>query len=131
MGSAEAETEAGDCYMYGHGTETDYAKAFSWLSKASSQKTEKECTDLGILYLNGWGTETDYAKALTLLTEGTDLNGMKAPRYVGLIYENGWGTDVDYEKAVQYYQIAADRGDITEPSIWENVRKRSRRGTGL
>ena len=37
----------------------------------------------------------------------------KAGRYIGLCYENGYGVQPDMVKAVEWYQKAADAGDIT------------------
>ena len=37
----------------------------------------------------------------------------KGPRYAGLMFEKGLGVQKDYGAAAAYYQLGAERGDIT------------------
>ena len=55
----------------------------------------------------------NYGNALADFEAADSMGHMKAPRYLGLCYENGYGVKKDYKKAADYYQKAADRGDIT------------------
>ena len=42
----------------------------------------------------------------------------------------GLGVEQDYDKALEYYQLAADKGD-TGAMIWSSVYDGLRRGAGL
>lgn len=54
-----------------------------------------------------------YEDAIKDLFTADKQGHMKAARYIGLCYENGYGVKKDVKKAAEWFQKAADRGDIT------------------
>lgn len=89
-------------------------KATEYLMEAYELGSEQAPLCVAQAYYYGIGVSEDYGKALDMFLEMVESgsNG-KAGRYVALMYENGRGVGVDYEKVPQYFQIAAENGDIT------------------
>ena len=58
-----AQYIVGTMYIFGKGTEMDYAEALYWFEIAAEQGHAAALNELGILYAEGMGVESDFAKA--------------------------------------------------------------------
>src|SRR5690606_28344369 len=65
-GDAEAQTNVGEIYERGLGTEPNYAAAALWYRRAADQGNSSALFHLGTLYEQGLGVEQDRLKALNL-----------------------------------------------------------------
>lgn len=114
MGSADAASLLGELYQSSYNgyvlkNGVDYEQALIWDTIAKDMGSTRGCNNLGILYYNGWGVEQNLEQALQYFLDTSDEGDMKGARWVGIVYEE----QNDYENAAKYYQLAADRGDIT------------------
>lgn len=108
-GNAKAQSMLGEDYIHGNFAAADYAMALKWCLRAASQGDSRASTNLGVLYMYGNGVEKDEGRAAEYLTAASDSGDFKAPRYLGIMYED----KQDYAAALKWYQLAAERGDIT------------------
>ena len=67
-GDSVSQNILGWWYLYGQ-EDTDYSKAFIWLSKSSDQGNTWAKGQIGLMYQNGNGVLKDYSKALIFLTD--------------------------------------------------------------
>ena len=67
-GDSVSQNILGWWYLYGQ-EDTDYSKAFIWLSKSSDQGNTWAKGQIGLMYQNGTGVLKDYSKALIFLTD--------------------------------------------------------------
>lgn len=123
MGSGDGMLYLGELVMRGV-TESDdpVADAFHWWTMAGERGQATALQYMGLCYehksIPGGGPfydgiDYDASKALGLYIKATELGDMKAPRYAGLCYQDGIGTGKDEVKALEYFKIAAERGDST------------------
>ena len=69
--------------------------------------------NLGSLYTAGkYGLTQDYDKGLELLHRAADLGHAGAYTNIGYAYDHGEGLEIDKEKAMDYYELAAMRGNV-------------------
>ena len=69
--------------------------------------------NMGIYYSDGeCGLTQDYTKALDLWHRAAELGDDGAYNNIGSAYDHGRGVEVDHLKAVQYYELAAMRGNV-------------------
>lgn len=66
LGDAEAQTNVGEIYEKGLGTEPNYEVAAFWYQKAADQGYSRALFNLGTLYEQGLGVPADKLKALNL-----------------------------------------------------------------
>jgi len=64
QGSAAAQFNLGNMYLYGEGVPQDYADAVKWYRIAAEQGDAEAQAMLGIMYLNGEGVPQDNVQAL-------------------------------------------------------------------
>ena len=64
QGSAAAQLNLGNMYLYGEGVPQDYAEAVKWYRIAAEQGDAEAQAMLGIMYLNGEGVPQDNVQAL-------------------------------------------------------------------
>lgn len=116
-----AKYALGGLYFRGHGVEKDLQHAFNLYSEAV---TEAEIPfahyELGMMYENGIGTEKDSQKSyqnynvalrsFEKLIEKTPDDKMLYR--IAKMYEQGKGIKSDLHIALQYYELAADAGNI-------------------
>jgi len=81
--------------------------------KRNDAGDDKAIHGLGISYRDGrYGLPQDYTKSLELYHRSAELGHAAAYASVGYAYDHGKGVEIDKKKAVDYYELAATRGDI-------------------
>ncbi|MCF6235573.1 MAG: caspase family protein [Gammaproteobacteria bacterium] len=72
-GDPEAQTNVGEIYEKGLGTQSDYQSAYAWYKKAAEQNYSSAQINLGYMYEKGLGIEKDVAKALNWYRKASGL----------------------------------------------------------
>lgn len=94
----------GQCYLKGNGVETDYSKAYRYLSKAADKGSSTGCYLLGTMFEEGLGVDKDIQKALSLYESAARTNNTYALAHIARIYAYGKLGSKDEHKAIQIYQ---------------------------
>ena len=91
----------------------DSLKSFEMVKKATGLGHPIARNNLANWYKQGIGVEEDCDEALKLYKEGLDINFDRSINELGNVYYYGCGDiEVDYSKAEEYYEIAANQGNI-------------------
>ena len=110
--NAECMELLGSLYFQGEdGIETDYDRAFIWLSRCYEKGTLQQKSRLAYLYLKGFGCEADEEKAIRLFQEASEYEYDGFALYeLGYIYETRDTKDA-LDMAADYYRKAAAMGN--------------------
>jgi uncharacterized protein len=74
--------------------------------------------NVGSMYANGLFVKRDQAKALEWFEKAIEAGNAGALAAAGVVYFNCDGGPPDYKVAAQYFQQAADLGDIFLLNFW-------------
>ena len=102
-GDPEAQTNVGEIFERGLGTEPNYAAAIIWYQKAAEQGFARAQFNLGTLYERGLGVEADKLAALNW-------------------YRKAWGMPED---SVVYQQAASDAQEEQRKAFEADIAKKS------
>ena len=107
-GDTRAMSELGKAYLYGNGVEADPALALSYFEQADAAGDRKAARYLGLIAAqNG-----DLAKAAQWYAKGAQNGDITSQYYLGLAYQTGSRVAQDFDLAMQWFETAAERGDI-------------------
>lgn len=112
-GDAEAQCEMGDLCANGFcGGKKDDFKAAKWYRLAVAQDNTMAMGKLGVLLEKGRGGKRDSKKATELfLRAGSNPELTSVHRLLGMMFYCGHRVRKDYSKAMQWFSIAAEKGD--------------------
>ena len=129
QGSADAKYSLGRLYEEGLGVRQDYTKAFELYEQAVNQGNNFALSDIASMYGAGRGVERDVFKAMNLRREQSKKSELRCaildnvylygegtgPLDEGqhLIKDEGTGIRKDYLKVIQWYEKAANQGDVS------------------
>ena len=91
-GDLDAQTLLGEMYLDGIGVETDYEKAFFWLSKAAHRDDAQAQYLLGLMYEKGLHVTQDVKHAVKWYKKSALQGDVLAQYNLALIYKEGKGT---------------------------------------
>ena len=114
MGNKYAMSNLGTWYYEGRYVEQDYAKALEWFLKAENagQSDGTMFHRMGWMYHYGQGTKKDERKALHYY-EKDEIEGCTSVLTdIGVLYESATTIPKDLKKAYEYYDRAAQKGNI-------------------
>ena len=108
----------GKCYLQGNGIEQDLHKALEHLKKSAKLGHCMAKSDLGDFYYEGCGVPVDYYEAMKWYKDALDnhSDSYSACR-LGFMYMFGEGTSKNEQTAMNYYRIAAEKGDTLAQRI--------------
>lgn len=118
MGSGEAMYMLSTIYYRGYGVEKNPKKGFEYANLALKEGFKSANSEVAWDYIEGKSMEKDTTKALNSFKEG--LNHLEklqkqeknlADLALGRMYYYGYAVPIDTVKAMQYFKIAAERGD--------------------
>jgi len=110
QGHITSQINLGKIYQEGRGVQQDYVLAIQWYKLAAKQGDALAQYQLATLYELGRGTGQD-------LPQAKELYLASAPRYapsaykLAEFYEQGKTDDVNLTVAIEWYKIAANRGN--------------------
>ena len=87
--------------------------------------------NLGVLYRDGRGVPQDHPVAVMWFRKAADQGDAVAQYLLAEQYAKGGGVSQDFAEAVTWFRKAAEQGIPSRGSISGNVRRRSRRASGL
>jgi len=91
----------------------DYQEAYRLYKLSAEQNNCEGYAGLSNLYLQGLYVKKDAKEGLRLAILAVSNGSMRGQGILGWSYQNGTvGLDEDLLKAIQYYQVAANAGDI-------------------
>ena len=109
-GLAQAQTNLGFIYEYGHGVLQDYKEAVKWYRLAAEQGTDYAQTNLGNKYKSGEGVLQNYKEAVKWYRLAAEQGTASAQTNLGFMYEYGHGVLQDNTMAHMWYNIASANG---------------------
>jgi len=112
LGDSDAMYYIGLLYERGNGVNKNPKEAFVWYQKAYENGCNNSINKVGWCLTNNFGTENDYDRAYLLFKEGAELEIPVCIANLGWCYHWGNGVEKDINVAKQYYQKAADLGDV-------------------
>lgn len=112
LGNSDAMFNIGLLYERGNGVNKNPKEAFVWYQKAYENGCNNSINKVGWCLTNNFGTENDYDRAYLLFKEGAELEIPVCIANLGWCYHWGNGVEKDINVAKQYYQKAADLGDV-------------------
>lgn len=105
--------------LYDAGGENDYQKAAFWYKKAAEHGNKASVNRLWEMYDLGLvDDEKGASSALYYLMQAAELGFVKAKRKLGWMHFDGDGVDKDYKKSADYFQSAADSGDVESQYVF-------------
>ena len=107
--SMEGMKEIGDCYFDGIGVEPGTDEGLRWYQLAIDAGHPLAPADLADRLLSGRGVSIDREKAMTVLETAASNGNIGAVTKLGHIASES----KDYEQALEYYRVAAERGEAT------------------
>ncbi len=110
-GNASAQYKLATYYAHGKGVRKDLKTAFSWYSKAASNRYVDAYYQVGLCYYKGHGVKRNYYSAARWFRKGEDCNDPKAMYRLGCMYYDGQGVMRSYRKAVELLEESAERGN--------------------
>ena len=140
QGNAVAQTALGFMYMKGDGVREDYAMAAQLFQKAAARGDSRAQHALGLMYREGKGVPKDALKAVEWLQLAAAQGNVDAQRTLGFMYDvqhrpskelkklaakgdkdaqrllsyyqADEGVPADSAKALEWYEKAAEQGDV-------------------
>lgn len=110
---SELNEEVGICPFCRDPRAGSLDKGIKELNKHIERGSANACFALGGMYDKGvYGMPQDYAKANELFLKSGELGCAEAYNNLGHNYENGLGVEVDEEKTIEFYELAATKGDV-------------------
>jgi TPR repeat protein len=109
-GSAEAQFDLGNRYLYGNGVEADPFEAARWFRIAADQDNNNAQYNLGVMYMQGTGVIADFNEALKLFQRAADQGDAPAQFTLATFYVNGRGVPRDPVQAHVWFTLAASAG---------------------
>ena len=119
----------GCLYFQGEeGVETDYQKAFYWLSRCLEAGTLQSCSKLAYLYMKGEGCEENEEMAIRLFERAAQSEYDGYALYeLGFLYERRGsaqgGSPEDLDQAADYYQRAIEMGNESAVRRFSHFKK--------
>lgn len=98
-------------YYNGEGVSQDYAKAFSYFSKAADMGSAAAQNNLGWMYYEGKHFEQDYHKAYDYFKMAADRGNIYAVGNLGMMYYYGQYVQKDPQKAFDLLKKASESDD--------------------
>jgi hypothetical protein len=113
-GEPAACREIGNIYEFGGGgVEQDIREAISWYKEALNKDNDGyACIGLARIYYYGKLGEPDYLRALSYLQVVEDNDLPLANLMMGRLYRFGKGVDASHTRAREYYEKAANKGNL-------------------
>ena len=107
QGLAEAQFSVGIMYSLGRGASRDDRLAEKWFLKSANQNNSYAQAALGILYEG----KKNYPEALKWYIKSAKNKNTTAYYKIGYFYEKGRGISTDLGKAIDWYRLAARKGN--------------------
>jgi TPR repeat protein len=112
-GMPEAWYLVGVCYEVGIGNAGDMLRAVRSYERAAGLALPEAMEKLSSLYFTGTGVERNESQGLAYLVQAAEAGLASAANSLGGVYLEGlFGQRRDDRKAYEYFNRAADRGDI-------------------
>lgn len=93
QGNANAQTQLGDIYLRGLGTEPNYDEAFKLYQQSSSEKSDRYCFERGEKFYIGNGVKQSYEISFLYMKKAAEKGHYEAKFKVGEMYIQGVGTE--------------------------------------
>ena len=99
------------CFANGYGVKRDSVKTWIWAERAIDDKYYHTYWMLGKMYEEGKTVVKDNDYARSLYEKGVEYGDASCANTLGLGYEKGTLAEKDINKALEYFQIAAEKGN--------------------
>src|ERR1019366_5028191 len=90
-------------YKDGNGVTMDYAKAYSYFSKAADLGDAQSVYAAGYMQYKGLGCVQDYQKAALAFAQGAKTGKDNSMYFYGLCWRNGYGVVTKNEDSAKYW----------------------------
>lgn len=122
LGSVQAQIDMGDYFLFGDSGEKDPVQALQWYRKVAGRDQGQAEVRMAYMYENGLGVGQDMSEAIRLIKQAAEKGHPYAAARIGLMHmEGSGGLEKNEEKAVYWFELSANRGDMTGQRLLANV----------
>ena len=107
LNNTDAHNNLAIMYLYGHGVEVTYWKAFRHFRYSAANGNPKGQVGLGNMYRHGWGTLRNSSTAFDWYRKAAAHGDADAMNNLGYMYVSGFGKLMSAETALYWYERAA------------------------